>query len=242
MTAGLEDESGDMAALAPAAADYGVSLTDMMRERTHALHTRAERSGIINDLLRGKADRNAYALLLRNLLPAYRALETGLEAHRRSPAVHAAARRELYRAPALTSDLKQLAGDDWERVLPLLPAGKNYAQRVATAARGDGTGLIAHAYARYFGDLSGGQILKRLLARAPGLRPEELSFYDFPAIDNAGDFKKRYRRALDDSAASMTDIEPVVAEAMAAFEHNIAVSEAVQQAIAMGQTTATAQA
>jgi heme oxygenase len=242
MTAGLEDESGDAAALILASPDVRVSLTDAMRERTHALHTRAERSGIINDLLRGKADRHAYALLLRNLLPAYRFLEAGLEAHRHSPAVGAAARRELYRAPALAADLKQLAGDDWERTLPLLAAGKNYARRVALAGQGDGTGLIAHAYARYFGDLSGGQVLKRLLARAPALRPEELSFYDFPAIDDAAEFKQRYRRALDDSAASIADIGPVVTEAMVAFEHNIAVSEAVQQAIVMGQTTSAAEA
>jgi heme oxygenase len=242
MTAGLEDESGDAAALILASPDARVSLTDAMRERTHALHTRAERSGIINDLLRGKADRHAYALLLRNLLPAYRFLETGLDAHRHSPALRAAARRELYRAPALAADLKQLAGDDWERTLPLLAAGKNYARRVALAGQGDGTGLIAHAYARYFGDLSGGQVLKRLLARAPALRPEELSFYDFPAIDDAAEFKQRYRRALDDSAASIADIGPVVTEAMVAFEHNIAVSEAVQQAIVMGQTTSAAEA
>jgi heme oxygenase len=34
------------------------------------------------------------------------------------------------------------------------------------AAEGDGTRLIAHAYTRYLGDLSGGQILQRLLARS----------------------------------------------------------------------------
>jgi heme oxygenase len=93
----------------------------------------------------------------------------------------------------------------------------------------DGTGLIAHAYTRYFGDLSGGQILKRLLGRTLGLRPQELSFFEFPEIDDAEEFKQRYRRAIDDSGALINDVGAVAAEAVAAFELNIAVSEAVQR-------------
>ncbi len=222
----MTDESSDNSGNPPAA----LSLTGIMRERTHALHTRAERSGIVNDVLRGKASRYGYGLLLRNLLPAYRCLESGLEAHRRSPAVSAAARRELYRAPALASDLKALVGPEWETALPLLAAGEEYAQRVAIAAEDDGTGLIAHAYARYLGDLSGGQVLKRLLARSPGLRPQELSFFEFPQIDDTEAFKRDYREALNRSATMIADVDAVVAEAMIAFELNIAVSEAVQQA------------
>ena len=38
-------------------------LANVLRERTQALHTRAERSGIINDVLCGKASRYGYALL-----------------------------------------------------------------------------------------------------------------------------------------------------------------------------------
>jgi heme oxygenase len=205
------------------------TLTDLMRISTHALHARAERSGVINDLLCGRASRHSYALLLRNLLPAYQRLEAGLEAHRNSPAVRAAARSELYRARALVSDLEALVGERWASALPLLTAGEQYAQRIAVAAQCDGTGLIAHAYTRYFGDLSGGQVLKKLLGRTLGLRPQELSFFEFPEIDDAEEFRQRYRSALDDSAALIDDVEVVAAEAVAAFELNIAVSEAVQR-------------
>jgi heme oxygenase len=170
--------------------------------------------------------------LLRNLLPAYRQLEAGLEAHRHSPATRAAARCEIYRAPALLSDISAIFGSEWENTLPLLAAGEQYRRRVAVAAEGDGTRLIAHAYTRYFGDLSGGQVLKRLLARSLGLQPQELAFYDFPKIKEIEAFKQDYRRAIDDSSASITVIGPVVLEAMTAFELNIAVSEAVQQATA----------
>jgi heme oxygenase len=206
-------------------------LTDLMRERTHPLHVRAERSGIVSDVLRGKASRYGYALLMRNLLPAYSQLEAGLEAGRASPILRTVARRELYRAPALKADLGQMFGPMWDRELPLLDAGEQYGQRVADAARGDGAGLIAHAYTRYFGDLSGGQVMKRLLGRTPGLKPQELTFFDFSDIDDKDDFKRNYRRALDDSATMIADIDAVVAEAVAAFELNIAVAEGVQTAI-----------
>jgi heme oxygenase (biliverdin-producing, ferredoxin) len=207
------------------------SLTDLMRQRTHPLHARAERSGIVNDVLRGKASRYGYALFMRNLLPAYSQLEAALEAGRDAPVLRAIARRELYRAPALRADLGQMFGATWEHALPLLNVGKQYGQRVADAARGAGAGLIAHAYTRYFGDLSGGQVMKQLLGRTPGLKPQELTFFDFSDISDNDDFKRDYRRALDDSATMITDIDAVVAEAVVAFELNIAVAEGVQTAI-----------
>jgi heme oxygenase (biliverdin-producing, ferredoxin) len=206
------------------------SLTEMMRNATLRLHARAERSGIVNDILRGKASRYSYALLLRNLLPAYQTLEAGLEAHRRSSPVQAAACRELYRAAALSADLVQLSGSKWPSMLPLLAAGEKYAQHVAHASRDDGARLIAHAYTRYLGDLSGGRVLKQLLSRTLGLRSNELLFYDFPKINDADQFKMHYRRAIDYGASSMSDPSAVVAETIVAFELNIALSEAVQAA------------
>lgn len=207
-----------------------VNLTQMMRDRTRGLHTRAERSGIVNSLLRGTASRHGYALLMRNLLPAYQALEAGLDAHRQRPAMRAIARRELYRAAALTFDLTELFGREWDLALPLLPAGAEYGRCVAIAAEGNGARLIAHAYTRYLGDLSGGQVLKRLLTGSPGLRLQEVSFYDFPLIDGIEDFKEHYRCSIDGYAASSPDVEMIVGEAVTAFEMNIAVSEAVHEA------------
>jgi len=206
-----------------------LSLTSSMRSRTHELHRRAERSGIVNDVLRGKITRHRYALFLRNLLPAYEQLEAGLELHSRTLPVCAAARCELYRASAIRSDLCAIAGEEWEGALALLPSGKDYARRVAAAAKHDGANLIAHAYTRYCGDISGGQILKRLLAQVPGLGPQELSLYDFPQIPNPEDFKEQYRQAIDACALAIDDLPSVVAEATIAFELNIAVSEEVRR-------------
>ena len=69
------------------------------------LHVEAERSGIISDLLRGEASRDGYTLLQRNLLPAYQALERGLERHRNTSGLAALATYRLERSAALEADL-----------------------------------------------------------------------------------------------------------------------------------------
>lgn len=136
-----------------------------MRERTRALHRQAERSGIIAAILRGQANHRGYALLLRNLLPIYRALEAGLEHHRRTPGIGPLAQPAVFRARAIACDLDHLYLTAGARV-PVLPSAERYRLAVADAARGQGARLIAHAYVRYLGDRSGGRVMRGLLARS----------------------------------------------------------------------------
>lgn len=187
----------------------------------------AERSGVIRGILRGQVERAAYTLLLRNLLPAYEAMEAGLERHRSSPLPGGLARGEVYRAASLADDLTALAGADWREAVPVLQQGRDYAARVAAAAAGDGRLLVPHAYVRYLGDLNGGQVLKRLVARALGLGGEALTFYEFPAISDLVAFRTAYRAAVDRAGQQAVQLEPLVAEAAEAFRLNIALSEAV---------------
>lgn len=198
-----------------------------LREGTRELHMRAERTGIVAELLHGRGGRRAYALLLRNLLPAYEALERSLGRYCSSPIFSEFAWTDLFRAPALERDLEAIAGVRWREVLALLPEGKQYADRVAAAAAGNGERLLAHAYVRYLGDLSGGQVLARLLARSLALRPQELSFYSFPAVADAALFKTDFRRCLG-AAGLLVDRTAVIEEAVAVFQLNIELSEAVK--------------
>jgi heme oxygenase len=208
--------------------------------RTKTLHVEAERTGIIRDLLRGEASREGYILLLRNLLPAYREMEQGLERHRGSPMFAALADYRLDRMSAIESDLVALCGKDWKRDIPLLGAGEAYALRIATALEGDGARLLAHVYTRYLGDLSGGQILQRLLERSLQLRPSELSFYDFPRFADLAALKADYRTALDQAGALAPDPQAVVEEGAIAFSLNIDLSCAVQSTVLRGSAAATA--
>ena len=213
----------------------GPGLATALRRGTATLHTEAERSGIVQAILQRRASRAGYALLLRNLLPIYRAMERALR--RLGPASDVAGwrRPELYRAEALAGDLAALAGPRWKLLLPLLPAGRRYAVRVRAAAAGRGTLLIAHAYARYLGDLSGGQVLRRLLGGALRLGPGELRFYDFPAVADPAALRDELRATLDLAGAALPRPGALIAEAQAAFRLNIALSRAVLAAAPVPQ-------
>jgi heme oxygenase len=203
-------------------------LSDMLRERTKRLHAVAERSGTIADILQKKCDRFGYALLLRNLLPAYERLEAELSARRAHPVLGVFAHRALRRSDRLRTDLQAIGGVDWERSLPLLRSGISYAAAISEAAAGDGLRLVSHAYVRYLGDLSGGQVLKKLLGKSLSLPAAALTVYEFPDIE-AHVLKARLRDALDRAGRVTDDPHMLVIEAMTAFEHNIVVSREVQR-------------
>src|SRR5262245_31129308 len=94
-------------------------LLEALRERTADLHTRAERSGIIADILHRRVSRAGYVLMLRNFLPVYHALEERLERQAGSPAVGLIVRPEL--APAR-------ARPTWRRSPPTGPRSRSCRQ------------------------------------------------------------------------------------------------------------------
>ncbi len=201
-------------------------LLDALRERTKGLHTQAERSGTVADILHGRATRADYVLMLRNLLPVYRELERKLADRSGSRALCGVARVELERATAIAYDLDRLF-PDWP-TLAVLQATRDYVSAIEAASVGDGSRLIAHAYARYLGDLSGGQILKRLLQRSLDLPSGALSFFEFEAIGDIPAFKAEYRAAINRAGDEVGDFDAVVEEGARAFELNIALSTALQ--------------
>jgi heme oxygenase len=214
---------------APQTGDGPPSLLTRFQDRTRALHLEAEKTGIVREILRGKASRSGYALLLRNLLPVYQRLEEGLEAYRGTPGLGLIAKPALYRSAAISSDLSQVCGNEWSTALPVLSSAERYVDTVALAAQTGGHGLIAHSYVRYMGDLNGGQILKRLLARSLNLTPAMLSFYDFPSIADLNAFKGEYRNCLEEAGLQVLDAETVVEESAEAFRLNIALSREIEE-------------
>lgn len=213
--------------------DVTARLSVKLRQSTASLHIEAENSGVTAALIRGVATLGEYLLLLRNLLPVYRALEAGLERHSGAPGLGWFARPELYRADSIEADLSGLTGHGWAEALPVLPSARAYAASVADAARGRGDGLLGHAYVRYLGDLSGGRILHRLLSRSLRIDPSHLSFFEFPRLADPSAYRDVFRRALDDALASV-DGACVIDAAQCAFRHNIALSRALAPDAAAG--------
>lgn len=187
-----------------------------MRRRTSELHIAAEQSGIVAAIIRGQVSRFRYALFLRNLLPAYRAMELAL------PNFDGLAQPSLYRTERIIADLINLNGSDWAASLPLLPSGERYAARVEWA--GHSEMLLAHCYTRYLGDLYGGRVLARRIMTRFGPDFRAVAFLTFPDIQDVDAFCESYRRNLDRAVSSLPDVEGVVEEAAVAFTLNIRLS------------------
>jgi heme oxygenase len=135
----------------------------------------------------------------------------------------------VYRAQRIESDLHALCGPEFSDELPLLASGERYALRIRRAASGaeGASGLVGHAYVRYLGDLNGGRTVVRRLRETLDLESESLSFYAYPEIPDLEEFKRTYRAGFE-AAGSWIETDSTVAEAMAAFELNIEVSEEVR--------------
>jgi len=205
-------------------------LADALREGTRELHRCAERTGVIAELLAGRVRPAAYLLLAFNLLPVYAALEAALLDQAHSPALGALFRPELARSGPLARDVLVLAERSPATPLRLLAASVTCRRRIETIARTLPERLLAHAYVRYLGDLSGGQILRRILARTPGIGPEAVRFYEFPDLDDLAAAKTAYRRTIDKAGAHLLDPAGVIEEAREAFRLTIALAREVAAA------------
>jgi heme oxygenase len=190
-------------------------LAARLKAETRSLHTLAERSGVMADLLHGRLSLAAYCALLRNLQAIYAALEAGLDGH---PADRRLWRPELRRLPALEQDLHDLHAGDWRADTPLTPATRAYVARLGTLSNRAPGLLFAHAYLRYLGDLHGGQVLARLIQRQYGLAPDGgTAFYAFGEPAEVERLKDDFRAGLDALALAPADADAFVAEACEAF-------------------------
>lgn len=84
--------------------------------------------------------------------------------------------------------------------------------------------LLAHAYTRYLGDLSGGQVLGRIAQKSMGLKSSEgLNFFTFPGVSSPNLFKQLYRSRMNSVELTEEEMNGMLEEAVRAFELNIQV-------------------
>jgi heme oxygenase len=191
------------------------------------MHVAAERSGIMRELLVERAiSPAAYVRLLRSLHAIYAALEAELDRHAAHPAVAPVYFPQLARTARLAADLELHHGAGWAAEVTPVQAADAYARHLHDLGTRDPGLLVAHAYARYLGDLSGGQLLAPLVAAAAGLPADRgFSFYEFPALDDVGAFKARFRAGLDAIPSDAASAAALVAEANHAFALHVRLFE-----------------
>jgi heme oxygenase (biliverdin-producing, ferredoxin) len=195
-----------------------MSLSDRLRADTRELHTAAERAGIMPALLRGTLERARYTALLRNLHAIYAALEPALVRHAAHAEVAPLVFPALFRQAALAADLAALHGPAWADELPLQPAALRGVARLHELDAQQPALLVAHAYVRSLGDLSGGQMLRTLVARSYGLAGDAgTRFYDFGDAAAVNRHQQLFRAGLAALEADAPRIDALVAEARWAF-------------------------
>ncbi|MBI4784547.1 MAG: heme oxygenase (biliverdin-producing) [Oscillatoriophycideae cyanobacterium NC_groundwater_1537_Pr4_S-0.65um_50_18] len=200
------------------------ALSTCLREGTQKSHTAAENTAFMKCFLKGIVEREPFRKLLANLYLVYSALESELEQHYNHPAIAPIVFSEINRAANLERDLAFYYGDNWREQIAALPAGKVYVDRIHEVANTDPILLIAHAYTRYMGDLSGGQALKNIIRAALKLPPNQGTalheFEHLPTVEAKRAFKEKYRDALNALPLDEAEIQRIVAEANYAFHLN----------------------
>ena len=193
-------------------------LSERLRVATGPLHRQVESTPFVRALLRGTVTREAYALLLRSLHAIYAALESGLEAHARRAAIEPVFDPLLRRREALEQDLRFLHGTGWDTDLAARPEAMAYEGHLRALAQSWPDGLVAHAYVRYLGDLSGGQALRKVVQRAYGLAGDDgTAFYDFGPAPRAADLARAFRTGLDKVPGTPHELTRIVEEACCSF-------------------------
>lgn len=198
----------------------------VIRESSWGDHSDSEGASFMEDIMRGRGSLQDYIDLVAQHFFMYEALEAAAERFAEDPAFAPFHRDALLRMPALEADLAHLIGADWRARIAAVPATAAYAERIREVTEeGWVAGVVAHHYTRYLGDLSGGQMIARRVAKQHGLDREGVAFYDFAELGSLTDFKNEYRLALDELGTRLDEVERqrVLDEVRRAYAFNTAV-------------------
>ena len=195
-----------------------------IKKDTSKSHSMAENTGFVTNFLAGVVSKDSYKQLIADFYFIYSALEEQVEKFKDDPFIAPIAFDELKRVPALEKDCEFYWGENWRNTISPTDACKNYVKRVKKI---NAKFLVGHHYTRYLGDLSGGQILKNIANKSMNLNGEGLAFYEFEGISNPGNFKNRYRTALDNLPITWSDGELIINVANYAFKLNMDVFDEI---------------
>ncbi|MBD2012538.1 heme oxygenase (biliverdin-producing) [Microcoleus sp. FACHB-53] len=198
------------------------NLATKLREGTKKAHTMAENVGFVKCFLKGVVEKTSYRKLVSNLYFVYSAMEEEMDRHSTHPILSKIYFPQLNRKKSLEQDLYFYYGSNWREQVAPSQAAKNYVQHIREVSATQPELLIAHSYTRYLGDLSGGQILKKIAQRAMNLAEGQgTDFYEFQDIPDEKAFKAHYRQALDELPIDDATAERIVDEANATFGMNM---------------------
>ncbi|XP_070712553.1 heme oxygenase-like [Pempheris klunzingeri] len=210
-------------------------LSEQIKKVTKESHVRAENTELMLSFQKGQVTLQQHKLLLSSLYEVYRALEEELDRNCNHPAVAPIYfPAELSRLEAIEKDLGYFYGQDWREKIAVPAATKRYCHRLRQVGKENPEFLVAHAYTRYLGDLSGGQVLGRIAQKSMGLKSGEgLSFFAFPGVSSPNLFKQLYRSRMNSIELTEEERNGVLEEAVRSFEFNIQVFDGLQKMLSV---------
>ncbi|KAL0993044.1 hypothetical protein UPYG_G00102560 [Umbra pygmaea] len=213
----------------------GRDLSDQIKAVTKDIHVRAENTELMLSYQKGQITLPQYKLLLFSLYEIYKALEQELDRHASHPGVAPIYfPQELARLESLEKDLEHFYGEEWRRRVIIPAATQRYVQRLHTIGKDNPVLLLAHAYTRYLGDLSGGQVLGKITKKSLELSSGEgVSFFSFPGVSSPNRFKQLYRSRMNSIDLAEQEREAMLEEAVRAFELNIQVFDDLQKMLSI---------
>ncbi|YP_003359246.1 heme oxygenase (plastid) [Cryptomonas paramecium] len=201
------------------------NLATQLKEGTAKSHSLVENIKFIKMFISGVLTKTSYRKLLANLYFIYSSLENEIDKHNSNPLIGPINFQTLHRKKSLEKDLKYYYGENWKSLIKPSKATLIYTQRIEKISAHKPELLIAHAYTRYLGDLSGGQLLKKITKKSLQLQEEGagLDFYNFKNIENLQEFKKIYKDALNSLQLDRDCTNSIIAEANTAFKLNMSI-------------------
>ena len=201
-----------------------VALAGQLREGTKKSHTMAENTGFVACFLKGVVEKTSYRKLIGDLYFVYKAMEEEIDrlVQEDHPVIKHIGFKELFRRQTLEKDLEFYYGNNWLDQIKISASAQSYVNRIRLVANESPELLVGHHYTRYIGDLSGGQILKKIAKKALNLRGDDgLNFYEFKLIEDEKLFKKSYSETLNKLPIDQKIADNIIDEANEAFAYNM---------------------
>ncbi|XP_015245874.1 PREDICTED: heme oxygenase 1 [Cyprinodon variegatus] len=219
--------------------ETGSDLSEQIKAATKENHVRAENTQLMLSYQKGQITLPQYKVLLCSLYEIYKALEEELDRNSSHPAVAPIYfPQELARLESIERDLEYFFGPNWRNQVIVPAATHRYEQRLRKIGKEKPELLVSHAYTRYLGDLSGGQVLGKITQKSLGLSSKEgLSFFSFPGVSSPNRFKQLYRSRMNSVELTEEARAAVLEEAVAAFELNIQVFDDLQKMLSITSET-----
>ncbi|KAJ7992753.1 hypothetical protein DPEC_G00281940 [Dallia pectoralis] len=213
----------------------GRDLSEQIKAKTKDIHVKAENTQLMLSYQKGQITMAQYKLLLFSLYEIYKVLEEELDRNSSHPGVSPIYfPQELARLESIERDLEHFFGKEWLKKVIVPAATQRYTQRLHMIGKNDPKLLMAHAYTRYLGDLSGGQVLGKITQKSLGLSSGEgMSFFSFPGVSSPNRFKQLYRSRMNSIELTEVEREAMLEEAVRAFELNIQVFDDLQKMLSI---------